>query len=40
MVALLAVIGTTIIRLQPELERNFKSWLTSAVVLLSPSCWG
>ncbi|MDR3402542.1 MAG: PQQ-like beta-propeller repeat protein [Chthoniobacter sp.] len=34
-VAILAVIGIAIIRLQPELERNFKSLLTFAVVFLA-----
>ncbi|MEP6671263.1 MAG: PQQ-binding-like beta-propeller repeat protein [Chthoniobacter sp.] len=34
-VAALAVVALTIIRLQPELERNFKSWLTSGVVILA-----
>jgi len=34
-VAALAAVGITIIRLQPELERNFKIWLVSAVVLLA-----
>ena len=34
-VAALAAVSITIIRLQPELERNFKSWLTSAVVILA-----
>ncbi len=34
-VALLAACGIAVIRLQPELERNFKGWLTSAVVMLA-----
>ena len=34
-IALLAAAGVAYIRLQPELERNFKGWMTSAVVLLA-----
>ncbi len=34
-VALVAAIGIAIIRLQPELERNSKGWMTSAVVILA-----
>jgi outer membrane protein assembly factor BamB len=34
-IAGLALAGIGVIRLQPELEQNFKSWLTSAVALLA-----
>ena len=34
-IALLAAGGIACIRLQPELERNFKGWMTSTVVLLA-----
>ena len=34
-IAVLAALGITIIRLQPEMERNFKGWATLAVVLLA-----
>ena len=34
-VAVLAALGIAIIRLQPELERNTKGWMTSLVVLLA-----
>ena len=34
-VAVLAAIGITSIRLQPEMERNFKGWATLAIMLLA-----
>lgn len=34
-VGLLAAIGIAVVRLQPELERNFQRWLTSSIVLLA-----
>ena len=34
-VAGLLAIGLVVVRLQPELERNFKAWLVSALVLLA-----
>ncbi len=34
-IALLAAVGVAVIRLQPELERNYKGWMTSAVLLLA-----
>ena len=34
-VAVLAALGIAIIRLQPELERNTKGWMTSLVVILA-----
>lgn len=34
-IAVLAAIGIGVVQLQPELERNYKSWMISAVVLLA-----
>jgi outer membrane protein assembly factor BamB len=34
-IVILAALGIAIIRLQPDLERNLKAWMTSSVVLLA-----